>query len=1344
MKTRHILLTLVVSCFLHAQGFVKDEVIVRWKDSTNKSSLEVKELLHNLELKLKKHMKFKNLGFEVDVFSSKNSDIKIEDTIKALEDSGLVKYAEKNYKRKPFNTDSQTLDEKYPSVSSTIDDGIWYMENIGLDQVWEKYTKHIPSDFQSDVVVGILDNSFAGILNKEKELKKNIWVNENEIPNNDIDDDNNGYIDDVYGFDGAKNKAFSKNHLESISPNHGILVTSMISTELNSSKFIGNGQNLVKSAICSVGSRYYITDEIPCMEYFLALKRNGVNIKAINASYGGYGEDNELEKEAIEVLNSEGILFVASSGNENIYNNLHKNTMAYPAGLDLDGIISVGGVANEDEPFFNYGHSVDIAAPAFDWDHLDIAGTSFAAPLVTGTIGYLASYAQYLNQYENKDINITSKCLKELVLDNPNYLNNFNQMNQSNGILSMINATDSLVSGYIVKLNIDNLDIFVDQKQSFDFSIKKVCSENSVDSDDILNITWTNISENEILSNEKKFDYIFTKEGIKNINLTIELSNGATISKEFNLNVSSIVKKARFLFTFITWIHNGFAVSSDFSKLAIDYEVDYDYHLDIIDFPYEKTKKQGSLKTSTKAFYRSLLFSSDNKYLFGIQYNNVVEKTKIFSIDSSTNKPTLIKEFRDKGALALKISEDGRYLFSQGKKSTSVYDIADINNISKVTTLEGGHISPNGKYLISKGDIWDISDIYNPVKYLSINNKRLEDGHIYRTKKGKEYFIVHHNHWSSSKDAIYIYDITNKKEPLLVHKMFEGNDVKIAMEINGKLYIHNKDDKKLVAYDLTEDITNPQEVYSLNLDNLETYKGFDFDYNFRVSEDGKRLMQVSQRDYISPIIVYDIAPRQLVDIGDDGENLIKGSKGDDTLIGKGGIDTYIIDNADGSDRIVEEKISMNIIEFIGDTTQDDLTFEKVGDDLVVRYSDTDSLVLDGYNTNFEIHFANGTVLDADSFKKLVDSKVVLYTFDDKKVTIASTEVFNMKGTIRKVLNKDNETLFVLSSRKRKLYLTTFSLKNNSLLDEIAFKPLVFSRSSTRVTAPTLYDEKAIDMSFFKDNQIAVLFTNLSSKDKYKRIYRNGRYRYTGYSITEYESGISLIDTSKPSSLKFDKSFVVSNLLAREIRGLGDSLVLSNKSNIDYILDTKIPYYKKSYQNKYFELELKELFSIKNNLPENLEFNQDIVNLKAGWNYIGLDHEYLSLIDVKNKTNNAVRALYRCEPQSCRFTKEIVAHKAYQIYTRKDTSFVYEKKFKGGEHILELGKGNNFVNPPHSNMTLKQLKKQLGKDNLQSIKLKIGSKWKELYNIKNRKNSFKNFQEPYSYYINIKEAASLKF
>ena len=222
-------------------------------------------------------------------------------------------------------------------------------------KAWDVYTG------SGDVVLALID---SGVDYNHPDLAANIWNNPGEIAGNGIDDDGNGYIDDIHGIDSGDGDTNPMDY-----DGHGTHVAGIMGAVGGNGLGVAGVNWQVKIMVLkgfeekSDGMDTQM--ELEAIDYLLDMKSRGINIVAVNASYGYTGEEDDLEKEAIEALGQAGILFIAAAGNDES-NNDSSWYGHYPSSYDLDNIISVAASDSEGMPAYysNYGEtSVDLAAP---------------------------------------------------------------------------------------------------------------------------------------------------------------------------------------------------------------------------------------------------------------------------------------------------------------------------------------------------------------------------------------------------------------------------------------------------------------------------------------------------------------------------------------------------------------------------------------------------------------------------------------------------------------------------------------------------------------------------------------------------------------------------------------------------------------------------------------------------------------------------------------------------------------------------------------------------------------------------------------------------------------------
>jgi len=233
----------------------------------------------------------------------------------------------------------------------------------------------------SNVVVAILD---SGVDYKHEDLKNSMWKNKGEIAKNGIDDDNNGYVDDYYGYDfGSNNDGDNDSDpMDIVSINHGTHVAGIVAASQNNGKGVSGVAPNVK-IMALKGFRpdeyIYLSDTIEALEYIVKMKNRNVNIVAVNCSFGG-ASYSKIEEDAFRTVSDAGIIILAAAGNgDDDGKPIDTDTTPhYPSAYSIPNLISVAATDANGKlgSFSNYGlNSVDIGAP----------GVAIKSTVITGT-----------------------------------------------------------------------------------------------------------------------------------------------------------------------------------------------------------------------------------------------------------------------------------------------------------------------------------------------------------------------------------------------------------------------------------------------------------------------------------------------------------------------------------------------------------------------------------------------------------------------------------------------------------------------------------------------------------------------------------------------------------------------------------------------------------------------------------------------------------------------------------------------------------------------------------------------------------------------------------------------
>ena len=270
----------------------------------------------------------------------------------------------------------------------------WDMSKIEAPMAWATSTG------QSSVVVADID---TGVDYSHPDLAANMWHNPGEIAGNGLDDDGNGYVDDIYGIDAVSGNSDSSDPADD--NGHGSHTAGTMAAVGDNGVGVAGvcwtAQIMALKCLNNLGDGY-TSDAVTCLDYMTWEKvHGGVNVVAANCSWGDNNYSQTLH-DAIAAAGDAGIVVVCAAGNDSLCND---TVPFYPASYDCSNVVSVAATDSTDAlaSFSNYGaSSVDLAAPGVGIlstvpDFVDpsgytsMDGTSMAAPHVAGALALMAA-----------------------------------------------------------------------------------------------------------------------------------------------------------------------------------------------------------------------------------------------------------------------------------------------------------------------------------------------------------------------------------------------------------------------------------------------------------------------------------------------------------------------------------------------------------------------------------------------------------------------------------------------------------------------------------------------------------------------------------------------------------------------------------------------------------------------------------------------------------------------------------------------------------------------------------------------------------------------------------------
>ena len=320
----------------------------------------------------------------------------VEQALEKLNKTDGVLYAEPDYKVRALST--------FPNDPRFND--LWGMHNTGqtggtvdadidAPEAWDISTG------SSEIIVAVID---TGVDYNHPDLVANMWINGAELNGTPgVDDDGNGYVDDIYGYDFCNNDADPMDDHY-----HGTHCAGTIGAVGDNGEGVSGvcwNVRIMALKFLDAWGYGWSSDAVDCIEYSVQM-----GAKVLSNSWGGGPYSHSL-KDAIDAAGEAGVLFVAAAGNDDVNNDVEPH---YPSSYDCENIIAVLSTDKNDNKsgFSCYGlNTVDLGAPGssilscepgngYDYH----SGTSMATPHVAGACALVLSLNPWLHYAEVKNI----------------------------------------------------------------------------------------------------------------------------------------------------------------------------------------------------------------------------------------------------------------------------------------------------------------------------------------------------------------------------------------------------------------------------------------------------------------------------------------------------------------------------------------------------------------------------------------------------------------------------------------------------------------------------------------------------------------------------------------------------------------------------------------------------------------------------------------------------------------------------------------------------------------------------------------------------------------------------
>jgi Subtilase family len=335
-------------------------------------------------------------GMQIATYEITEQGMSMADAMQRLRDSGTVDYVEPDVQLRKSLLPNDPYFGSAWHLKNTGQYGGRIGNDIGAEAAWNRATG------TGGAVVAVVDD---GLSIDHPDLSPNLWRNPREVADG-LDNDGNGIVDDLNGADMVQGIGEVRPYFPRVDSDHGTMVSGLIAAKGNNSEgstgVMWNAQLMALKIEGPASSGYslFVSDFVKALNYVVAQKRAGVNVRVVNISYGGVS-DTQAYRDALTAAGNEGILVVVAAGNDGSSSNA---ALGYPSCWQLPNVLSVGALTpgNTRASYSNYGSLVNIFAPGeemlttsmfstnpgdgsfFQPGYRVVNGTSFSAPVVSG------------------------------------------------------------------------------------------------------------------------------------------------------------------------------------------------------------------------------------------------------------------------------------------------------------------------------------------------------------------------------------------------------------------------------------------------------------------------------------------------------------------------------------------------------------------------------------------------------------------------------------------------------------------------------------------------------------------------------------------------------------------------------------------------------------------------------------------------------------------------------------------------------------------------------------------------------------------------------------------------
>jgi subtilisin family serine protease len=269
----------------------------------------------------------------------------------------------------------------------------WHLDRIDITGAW-KITTGSP-----DIIVAVID---SGIDFSHPELVHAQWINTDEKPDNDIDDDHNGYVDDRFGWDFVKNDSVPGPDGFQLINGHATFVAGMLCAEMDGKGVVGVAPDVTVMNVQIWDNNLYGESAKLALAIRYAVD-NGADV--INFSLDRFTNMSALQ-EAVKYAYQNNVIMVGATGGYHPMDGGGREEIAFPAAYDEVIVVGATDYSDELADYNNWGEKLEIMAPGGDYGddmtlwlnstwtpsgYSQLVGTSHAVPQITGVVALMKS-----------------------------------------------------------------------------------------------------------------------------------------------------------------------------------------------------------------------------------------------------------------------------------------------------------------------------------------------------------------------------------------------------------------------------------------------------------------------------------------------------------------------------------------------------------------------------------------------------------------------------------------------------------------------------------------------------------------------------------------------------------------------------------------------------------------------------------------------------------------------------------------------------------------------------------------------------------------------------------------